>query len=74
MLFRSVLLSYTCNWGTYEKPLKDVLSNANGLFEITYSPKWLEGMSGTLSFGADRGGMLGHSYGAMLTLRKTGWL
>ncbi len=69
-----VLLSYTRNWGTYTKPLKDVLSNANGLLEITYRPKWLEGMSGTLSFGADRGGMLGHSCGAMLTLRKTGWL
>lgn len=68
-----LLFSHTRSWGTYDSPLDDVMKNINGLVEVTYSPKQLPGVSGTLAFGADRGALLGHSNGVMLTLRKTGW-
>lgn len=69
-----VLFSYTRSWGTYSHPLPEVEKNINGLLEVTYLPKWLSGASATISFGADRGAILGKSNGVMLTLRKTGWL
>lgn len=69
-----VLLSYTRSWGTYGVPLDDVEKNVNALFEVTWRPRNLKGWSGTLGLGADRGAMLGRSYGAMLTISKTGWL
>lgn len=69
-----ILFSFTRNWGTYSVPFHNVENNYNGLLELTYSPKWLEGFSSTVSFGMDRGALLGNSKGVMLTLRKTGWL
>lgn len=69
-----VLVSYSRNWGTYGNPLKNVTSNYNALFELTYSPKKLKGFMATLSVGADAGGMLGRSGGAMLTIKKTGFI
>jgi hypothetical protein len=69
-----VLLSYTRGWGTYDYPYKEVLTNFNGLLELQYRPEWLKGVSAGLSFGFDRGSMLGHSYGTMLSIKKTGWL
>ncbi len=69
-----VLLTYSRNWGNYGEPYPDVKNNYNGLFEVTYSPKWIRGGAGILSLGADGGGLLGRSFGVMLTIRKTGWL
>ncbi|MCM1021996.1 MAG: capsule assembly Wzi family protein [Muribaculum sp.] len=69
-----VLLSYTRNWGTYGQPLKYVTTNYNALLELTYSPQKIKGFSTTLSLGADAGGMLGRSFGAMLTIKKSGIL
>lgn len=69
-----VLLSYTRNWGTYSIPFAEVMDNVNGLLEINYSPRKLKGWTGVISLGADGGDLLGKSLGAMLTIRKTGWL
>lgn len=69
-----VLLSYSRNWGTYTSPLKNVTSNYNALLELTYSPKKLKGFTASLAVGADAGGMLGRSGGAMLTIKKSGFI
>lgn len=69
-----LLFSYTRSWGTYSSPRKEIADNINGLLEVTYSPRRLKGFSGTLSLGADAGDILGRSAGAMITLRKSGWL
>lgn len=42
--------------------------------EVTYKPAKLAGWSATLGIGIDRGNMIGHSVGGMLTIRKTGIL
>lgn len=68
------LVSYTRGWGTYGSPYREVQRNVNLLGEVTYSPSKLRGWSGTLGIGLDRGGMLGHSFGAMLSIKKTGIL
>lgn len=68
-----VLLSYMQSWGTYDAPLRRVEDNFSCLAEIKYHPAKLKGWEGSLSFGMDAGSMLGHSYGAMITISKTGW-
>jgi len=69
-----VLLSFTRSWGTYFMPTPDILHNFNALVEVTYRPHYLPGWSGKLSLGADGGRLLGKSFGAMLTISKSGWL
>ena len=69
-----VLMSYTRSWGTYDDPTSRVLKNFNTLFETTFTPEKLKGWSGTLSIGSDGGSLLGPSFGAMLSIKKTGWL
>lgn len=69
-----VLMSYTRNWGTYGTPLPDVQNLYSGMLEVTYTPKWLESTSGIISIGADRGALLGNSFGVMFTFRKSGIL
>lgn len=69
-----VLMSYTRSWGTYNNPIPDVLHNFNALLEVTYSPRKISGWDFRLGLAADGGRLLGKSYGAMLTIRKSGWL
>ncbi|MCI9608497.1 MAG: capsule assembly Wzi family protein [Muribaculaceae bacterium] len=69
-----VLLSYTRSWGTYDIPTSKVMHNFNTLLETTFTPERLKGWSATLSLGSDGGGLLGPSVGAMLSIKKTGWL
>lgn len=69
-----VLLSYTRSWGTYDIPTPEVEKNFNTLVEATFAPRRLRGWSATVSFGSDGGGMLGPSAGAMVSIKKTGWL
>lgn len=69
-----VLLSYTRSWGTYSAPTRDIQKNFNTLVEATFTPRRLDGWSATLSLATDGGVMLGPSFGAMLSIRKTGWL
>ncbi|MCM1483831.1 MAG: capsule assembly Wzi family protein [Muribaculaceae bacterium] len=69
-----VLLSYTRSWGTYRVPTPEMEHNLNGLLEVTWTPERLRGWSGKLGIGADAGHLLGNSFGAMITISKTGWL
>lgn len=69
-----MLLSYSRSWGTYDAPTPRVLGNVNTLFEATIRPPKLKGWSGTISFATDGGSLLGPSRGAMLSIKKTGWL
>lgn len=67
-----VVASYTRGWGTYGRPFDDVKRNVNLLVELGYTPSRFPGWSATLTFGADRGGMLGRSNGVALSIKKTG--
>ena len=69
-----VLMSYTRSWGTYDDPTPVVLHNFNALLEVNYSPRKLAGWDFRLGLAADGGRLLGKSYGAMLTISKTGCL
>lgn len=69
-----ILMSMTRSWGTYATPLPNVERNFNAMVEMTYSPRRLAGWDFRLGLGADGGKMLGKTLGAMLTIRKTGWL
>ena len=68
------LVTYTRGWGTYANPFLNVKKNFNVLAELTYSPAKLAGWSATLGIGADFGTILGRSYGASLSIKKTGLL
>ncbi|MCM1292535.1 MAG: capsule assembly Wzi family protein [Bacteroides sp.] len=69
-----VLLSLTRSWGCYTFPAKNVRHNVNALLELNYHPHQLQGWAATLGLGLDGGCLLGHSFGASLTISKTGWL
>lgn len=69
-----VLLSYSRNWGTYFRPTPEVLKSYNGLLELTWTPKKLKGWKGTLGLAFDGGDLLGKSFGAMITISKTGFI
>ena len=67
-----LLFSYTQNWGTYDKPLPDVLENFNTLLEINWKPRKLKGWYGGVGIALDGGDMLGKSFGLSITIGKTG--
>ncbi len=69
-----VLMSYTRSWGSYYFLIPDVLHNFNALVEVKYRPHRLPGWAAKISLGADGGRLLGKSFGAMLTISKSGWL
>ncbi len=69
-----VLVSYTRSWGSYALPTPQVKTMVNTMVEVGYSPRRLEGWGARLTFGADGGSMMGHNYGAMLSITKKGWL
>ena len=68
------LLTFTRSWGSYLEPAPRLRHNFNFLLEVSYSPARLPGWRGRLSLGADGGCLLGRSFGAMLTISKSGWL
>lgn len=69
-----MLLSYSRNWGTYTKPLPEMMHNFNALLEVSWRPERLRGWEATLGVAGDTGRLLGKSFGAALTISKTGWL
>lgn len=69
-----VLLTYTRSWGSYDTPTPNILHNFNALLEIDYRPHRLPGWGARLGLAADGGRLLGKSFGAMLTISKSGWL
>lgn len=66
------LFSFSRNWGTYGKPLPDVLNNFNSLIEVEWRPKKLSGWSAKLGIASDAGELLGKSVGVMLSISKSG--
>ncbi len=69
-----MLLSLYRSWGSYLIPTADIAHSFNALWEVNYHPARLNGWSGTLSLGLDAGGLLGPSFGATISIKKTGWL
>lgn len=67
-----VLLSYSRNWGTYTRPLPEVMSNFNALLEMSWKPKKLNGWYGTVGIAGDGGKLLGKSFGGSLTIGYSG--
>lgn len=67
-----VLFSFVRSWGTYEQPTPEVIRSYNALLELDWQPRRLPGWGARLSLAADRGSLLGHNYGAMLTITRSG--
>lgn len=67
-----LILSYTDNWGTYFKPLPNIMSNFNALVEVNWFPKKLKGWYAGVGFAIDRGDLLGNSFGCGITVGKVG--
>lgn len=68
------LFSYSRTWGTYGSPLPEVQRNINAMLELTLRLERFKGWSLSGAVAADMGGLLGRSWGGMVTLRKTGIL
>lgn len=66
------LFSFSKNWGTYGKPLPDVLNNFNSLIEVEWKPKKLHGWSAKVGVASDAGALLGKSIGIMLSVSNSG--
>ena len=74
-----ILLSYAEHLGTYGLPYVDRKYMTSGLFELSYNFEHVtalrnKGMIASFSFAFDSGEQLGRNRGAMLTLRKRGFL
>lgn len=63
-----LLYTRSNNWGTYEKPYKDVLVNRSGLAELTFKPEKLKHWSFAASFAFDTGTLYGDNFGGMLSV------
>lgn len=68
-----VLMSYALHWGTYMNPLDKIANQFSSLYEVTYSPKVLNGWRFSLSAAVDHGSYLvGNTAGGMITIKKEG--
>ncbi|MCF0198874.1 MAG: hypothetical protein HUK02_06065 [Bacteroidaceae bacterium] len=63
--------TFTQNWGTYVFPLAEVEKEQHLLAEATYLPSWAKGWLGTFGLGLTHGQLVGNTFGAQLTIRKT---
>lgn len=68
-----VLLSHTKGWGTYYVPFDRTKENFSWLAEVKYHVRRLPGWEASVSLAGDHGKLLGNSFGAMLTISKSGW-
>ncbi len=67
------LLSYTKSWGSYYAPFQHTKENFSWLAEVKYHTKKLPGWEASISLAGDHGKLLGNSFGAMLSISKSGW-
>lgn len=67
-----LLLSFSQNWGSFDYPLPDVENNFNGMLELTWTPDKFRGWFGKFAVAGDSGSLLGKSFGAMVSIGKTG--
>lgn len=66
-----LLATFSRNWGSYEYPLSDCLRQSYSMAEASYAPAWAAGWQATAAIAFDHGSLLGNSFGAQLTLRKS---
>ncbi len=66
------LFSFSRNWGSYYMPYDEIRNNFNFLAEVRWKPAKLNGWYFKAGVAADAGSLLGRSFGAMLTVGKTG--
>ncbi len=69
-----LLWTHEKSLGTYNYPLSNPQRGDFLLAEFTYTPRQLQGLSVTASYGMNHGSLLGNSHGAMLTLSYNGIL
>lgn len=65
------LATFTSNWGTYREPFDDIIRQQHYLAEATLAPRQAQGWRLTLATAYDHGGLMGNSFGATVTIRKT---
>lgn len=68
-----LLGSYTRSWGSLNEPYRSPRQNFSGLAEVKYHPGCLKGWEATVGLAFDRGSLLGNSFGAQISISKTGW-
>lgn len=68
-----VHMSYTKSWGTYPRPFMQTEEDFSWLAEVRYHPLKLKGWEASLSLAGDHGKLLGNSFGAMLSISKSGF-
>lgn len=64
------MLTFTRNWGTYERNFDDVAKETHAMVEVEYSPRWLKGWRGTVGLGITDSEISGNAKGAQITIRK----
>lgn len=66
------LLTFTRNYGTYNRPLPDIMNNCSGLVEVNYNVEKVRGLflKGALAW--DHGKLLGNNFGGMISLGYEG--
>jgi hypothetical protein len=69
-----LLFSHLRTLGTYGSPTVDPVYANFFRVDLSYRPHWCHGLTIEGSYGTNGGALIGHSRGAMLTLRKTGLL
>lgn len=67
-----LLLSFSRNWGSYDYPTPEILSNFSGMLEVAWTPERFKGWYGKCALAGDSGDLIGKSIGLMLTIGKTG--
>ncbi|MDD6210592.1 MAG: capsule assembly Wzi family protein [Bacteroidales bacterium] len=68
------LFSYSNHWGTYGTPFFEVKHNTSLLAEVFLSPQRLKGWQFSLSAACDIGDLIGNNVGALIVIRKKGFL
>jgi hypothetical protein len=71
-LVYKIKLTRSHNWGTYDKPFKDVKGCLSALVEVSYAPEWAKGFSVSGAFAVDDGELYGNNRGVMFGIKKSG--
>ena len=66
--------SWTKHWGSYDDPLPAPQQQLSLMAELTYIPKQWKGWQFTGAFAVDRSILIANNTGAMLTIRKKGFI
>lgn len=63
-----MLLTFTKNYGTYSRPLSDIMNNFSGLLELTYNFQKIKGLWIKSAIAWDNGPLLGNNFGGLISL------